>query len=262
MFESEELIKMRAKLGGEVGVAYPQSRKHDFQVMFQYLNPQPGEYILGFWEGNGVFCKAIAEAVGPQGKYIVSDPSAYLLDRMKARVNLPQVEVIVSSSEDLNLPAEYLDKAWSFGTFHDALSQTQVVANLYKALKPGGLLFLADVFQGNSAARFLDLSVAKYREGGHEAKLLSEEFSDSLCFINGFKSEKVRLVDLQQKWYFQQEIDIGIFLYKVFAMNLFPGDETERFQQTLVEAKKTLQIETKGEMYELSWPMKAIMAEK
>ncbi len=262
MFESEELIKMRAKLAGEAGAAYPQSRKHDFQVMYQYLNPQPGEYILGFWEGNGVFCKAIAEAVGPQGKYLVSDPSAYLLDRMKARVNLPQVEVIVSSSEDLDLPTESLDKAWSFGTFHDALSQTQVVANIYNALKPGGLLFLADVFQGNSAAKFLDLTVAKYREGGHEAKFLSEEFSDSLCFINGFKSEKVRIVDLQQKWYFESEIDIGAFLYKVFAMNLFPGDEADRIKQTLVEARKTLEIKSTSGMYELSWPMKAIMAEK
>ncbi len=101
MWESEELIKMRSKLAGEAVMAYPQARKHDFQVMHQYLNPQPGEHIIGFWEGNGFFCKAIAEAVGPQDKYLISAPYAYLLYLVKARVNLPQVEVLVSSSEDL-----------------------------------------------------------------------------------------------------------------------------------------------------------------
>lgn len=262
MFESEELIKMRAKLAGEAGATYFQARKHDFQVMYQYLNPQPGEHILGFWEGNGVFCKAIAEAVGSQGKYLVSDPSAYLLDRLKSRFPMPQVEVLVSSSEELDLPAESLDKAWSFGTFHDALSQTQVVANIYKALKPGGLLFLADVFQGTSAAKFLDYTVSKYREGGHEAKLLSEEFADSLCFINGFKRENFHIVHLPQKWYFETENDIAVFLYKTFAMNLFPGDEPEKIKQTRERLREFLEIESSGEMYELTWPMKAIMAEK
>lgn len=262
MFESEELIKMRAKLAGEAGAAYSQARKHDVQVMFQYLNPQPGENILGFWEGNGFFCKLIAEAVGTQGKYIVSDPSAYLLERMKARVNLSQVEVIVSSSEELDIPAESLDKAWSFGTFHDALSQTQVVANIYKALKPGGTLFLGDVFQGSSASRYFDSIVSKYREGGHEAKFLSEEFADSLCFINGFKSEKVHVVDLRQKWYFESEKDIATFLYKILAMNLFPGDEPERIEQTRKGLRDFFEIEHSEEMYTLNWPMKALIAEK
>lgn len=262
MFESEELIKMRAKLAGEAGAAYPQSRKHDFKVMFQYLNPQPGEHILGFWEGNGVFCQAIAQAVGSQGKYLVSDPSAYLLERLKARVNLPQVEVLVSSSEDLNLPPESFDKAWSFGTFHDALSQTQVVANIYKALKPGGLLFIGDVFQGSSASRYFDSIVSKYREGGHEAKFLSAEFADSLCFINGFKSEKVRVVELLQKWDFPSENDIATFLYKILAMNLFPGEEPERIEQTRKGLRDFFDIEHSEGIYKLNWPMKALIAEK
>lgn len=262
MFESEELIKMRAKLAGEAGAAYSQARKNDVQVMYQYLNPKPGEHILGFWEGNGFFCKLIAEALGSQGKYLVSDPSAYLLERMKARVNLPQVEVIVSSSEELDLPAESLDKAWSFGTFHDALSQTQVVANIYKALKHGGLLFIGDVFQGSSASRYFDSIVSKYREGGHEAKFLSAEFADSLCFINGFKSEKVRVLELPQKWYFQSENDIATFLYKILAMNLFPGDEAEKIEQTRKRLKDYFEIEYNEGMYELHWPMKALLAEK
>jgi hypothetical protein len=43
---------------------------------------------------------------------------------------------------------------------------------------------------------------------------------ESLCFINGFKSEKDSRSKLLQKWYFHSENDIATFLYKNFAGGL------------------------------------------
>jgi hypothetical protein len=52
-----EFVGLRAQLYKEALAEYPHAREEEIKVMHRYLNPQAGEYILGFGEGNGFFVK-------------------------------------------------------------------------------------------------------------------------------------------------------------------------------------------------------------
>lgn len=257
-----EFVGLRAKLYEEALAEYPHARKDDIRAMYRYLNPQPGEYILGVGEGNGYFCQAIAEAVGSHGKYLVTDPSQDQLQNLIARIHLPQIKVLRSGAEELEVFPESYDKIWSFGAFHHFLNQTQAIKKIYNALKPDGLVVICDVFQGSSLANYFDLQVNQYCETGHEVKFFSEEFAKSLCYVTGFEPQKVDVVDLPQKWCFYSENDIGKFIYKFLAMTKFPGTEQEKIRKTLDGCREILGIEYNQGMYELNWPLKALVAKK
>ena len=140
-----EFDGLRAELYEQAIAKYPHARVDDIDVMFRYLQPERGEKILGFGEGNGYFCSSIAEAVGQDGMYLVTDPSQDQLDNLSKRISLPQVQVRRIEAE--NLDVNSFDKVWSFGAFHHCPDQTEAMKRIYGALNERGKLVLCDVFQ-------------------------------------------------------------------------------------------------------------------
>jgi len=258
-----EFVGLRAQLYKEALAEYPHAREEEIKVMHRYLNPQAGEYILGFGEGNGFFCQEIAKAVGSHGKYLVTDPSQDQIKKLKETFCLPQIDFQVMGAENLKVFSEHYDKVWSCGAFHHCPEQTKAIHNIYKALKPGGKAVVCDVFQGTSLAKHFDACVARYCDTGHEVKFLSEDFAKSICYLAGFRDEKVEIFDVPQKWYFESENDIGVFIYKFLAMTKISGKtEQQKIERTLEGCKNILGIERRDGMYELNWHCKALVAEK
>lgn len=257
-----EFVGMRSQLYTQSLAEYPDARIEDIQAMNRYLNPQPGEYILGFGEGNGYFCHAIAEAVGIEGYYLITDPSQEQLDSLLQKALPAQVTVRRMGVENLKVPPNFYDKVWSCGAFHHCPNQTEALKRIYQTLKPGGRLVLFDGFQGTSLVKYFDMHVAKYCVTGHEAKFMSEEFARTLCYLAGFQDEKVEIIDVKTKWHFKTEKDIALFLYNFHAMTNLPGTEEERIQKIIEDCKKSIGIESNQRMYQLNWPMRAILATK
>lgn len=265
MGTGNEFVGLRAKFYKDALTEYLSARKTDIQLMHQYLNPQLGEYILGIGEGNGYFCKAIAEAIGFCGSYLVTDPSQAQLDNLLEqleKVCLPQIEVKRMGAEELEAPSNSYDKVWSCGAFHHCPNQTEAMRRIYNLLKPGGKVVVCDVFQGTPLAKYFDLLVGRYCETGHEVKFLSEDFARTLCYLAGFADEKVDIVDVPHQWYFGSEYDIGVFIYKLNAMTKLPGREQDKIKQILDACREILSIEYKQGVYVLHWQQKAIIAEK
>src|SRR5678809_757278 len=149
-----EFTGSRAQLFAEALAKYPNARRDDFGLMHRHLAPKPGEHVLGFGEGTGYFCRKIAEAVGPTGRYVITDPSPELLLNIPQAVfNLPQVFTQISPVEQLDLPPESFDKAWTCGSFHHCPDQTRAIAQIYEFLKPGGRMVIFDIFQGTPLSR-------------------------------------------------------------------------------------------------------------
>ena len=222
----------RAKLYEKAITEFPNARQMDIETMHRFLNPQKGERILGFGEGNGYFCRDIAKAVGPKGYYLVTDPSKDQLENLKKRINLSQLEIKVMSAEGLDVSLGFFDKVWSFGAFHHVSNQTEAMKKIYDSLRSGGTAVICDVFQGTDLSKHFDTQVARYCNTGHEVKFLSDAFAKSLCYLAGFKDENVKIEELPQKWVFESEHDLGRFMYYLHAMIYLPGDESWREDST------------------------------
>ncbi len=253
----------RAQLFKEAIEDYPDARRDDLALMRKYLDPQPGEHVLGFGEGSGYFCRAIAEAVGPTGKYIITEPSPELFCNVPQEVlDLPHVFTEITAVEDIEFPEASFDKAWACGAFHHCPNQTEAISRIFRALKPGGTMVLFDVFQGTPLARHFDASVARYCVTGHEAKFMSEEFAHTLCFLAGFDESKVRIEEVPHRFCFDSEWDMGTFIYKMHAMIRPPGTPEEQIARTLTSLKEHLAVERQGETCVLHFDQKALIATK
>jgi ubiquinone/menaquinone biosynthesis C-methylase UbiE len=107
---------------------------------------KPGFHILDYGCGPGSYSLAAAELVGKSGKVYALDihPLAIQMVRDKAsKRGLINVETIHSDS-DTGLPAESLDLVLLYDTFHGLSRPNEVLEELHRVLKPGGVLSFND----------------------------------------------------------------------------------------------------------------------
>ncbi len=260
---SYEFTGRRAELFKQALTEYPNARRDDFDLMRQHLAPKAGDRILGFGEGSGHFCRTIAEAVGPSGKYVITEPSPELFNNIPRSVlDLPQVSTEITAIEDIDFEPDSFDKAWACGAFHHCPNQTQAIARIQRALKRGGRMVIFDIFQGTPLAKHFDTCVARYCETGHEVKFMSEEFARTLCFLAGFDEAKVHIVDIPHRLCFGSLRDMGDFIYKMHAMTRLRGDEERRIEHTLSSLREHLTIEMQGNQHVLHFDQKGLIAYK
>jgi len=260
---SYEFTGPRAELFKEALREYPNARRDDHKLMRRYLDPRPGEHVLGFGEGSGHFCRPIAEAIGTTGKYIITEPSPELFVNVPQSVlDMPHVFTQITAIEDIDLPEGSIDKAWACGAFHHCPNQTKAVASIYRTLKPGGKMVIFDIFQNTAVSRHFDTCVARYCINGHEVKFLSEEFATTISLLAGFEESKIEFVDLPHRFTFASEWDLGKFFYKLHALTRLRGTEEERIYATLESVKMHLPIEKEGNQYVLHFDQKGLIAEK
>ncbi len=243
---------------------YPLARAEDIMAMHKHLNPSEGEIILGVGEGNGFFCKPILEAIGVNGKYIVTEPSYSQLENLKLRTgNPPNLETFVMGAENIDFPSESFDKVWSFGAMHHCDKQEEAFKRIYNSLKKQGEIVICDVFQGSLLADHFDEQVAKYSCTGHNVKFLSERMAYSLCYLAGFDDSNIIIEDLPQKWHFRTERDLGRFIYLLHGMSkALGGSEEEKYRFVLDGCKRLLGIKKEKGGYAVNWPLKVLKAIK
>ena len=262
----------RAKLYEEAITEYPHARDQDIVAMRRLLRLNEGNKVLGVGEGNGYFCQAITDAIGTSGWYTVTDPSRDQLSAIERRFphllvrprgGIKRLDLIAEGAENLQSVGDNLyNRVWSFGAFHHCPDQTSAMKEIHRVLLPSGRAVICDVFQGSPLAQHFDSQVARYCVTGHEVKFLSKDFARTLCYLAGFDDSKIDIVDLPQKWSFDSEKDMGIFIYKLHAMTRLEGTDEEKIEQTLEGCRRILGIEKKSGKFLLNWPMKAIIATK
>jgi len=247
-----EFDGIRAQLYKECLKEFPRARDKDIEVMKKYLAPKETETIVEVGAGNGMFSSKIAVML-KKGRLIVSDPSKEQLNEILSQ-KIKNIEVIEAGAEELELKKESIDAIWSFGAMHHCHHKSEAFQKFNQVLKKNGRLIIADVWSGSKLAQHFDDKVAKYCVTGHEVSFWTDEYAESLCYLNGF--EKPKIIDLDIKWKFQSKKDIGIFLYKIHAMTKTSSEEC------LKGAEKILGIKKKGPIYELNWPMKILLSRK
>lgn len=113
--------------------------------MAQALNP--GDTSLDIGAGAGNDSLIAASRVGPNGQVIALDLTAAMTRKLKYHADgeYPNIEVIQASAEHLPLADESIDSITSNGALNLVPDKRKAIQEMFRVLRPGGRLQLADV---------------------------------------------------------------------------------------------------------------------
>jgi predicted methyltransferase len=107
------------------------------------LDLRPDAVIADVGAGSGYHSFRIAPKV-PMGSVIAVDIQQEMLDFVAKRateLGITNVKPHLGAIDDLKLPPASIDAAWMVDAYHEFSHPQEMLASLYKALKPGGRVF-------------------------------------------------------------------------------------------------------------------------
>ena len=110
------------------------------------LDLQPNAVIADIGAGSGYHAFRIAPKV-PLGSVIAVDIQQEMLDFVSKRakeLGITNVRPHLGAIDDLKLPPASLDAAWMVDSYHEFSHPQEMLASIFKAMKPGGRLFLLE----------------------------------------------------------------------------------------------------------------------
>lgn len=117
------------------------------ELLAAVVGPLPGAAVADVGAGSGFMTLLFAQMVGPQGKVFAVDINPKLLEHIAARARsegLANVQTIVASAKDSNLPPNSVDLVFICDTYHHFEYPRETMASIHRALKPGGQLVLVE----------------------------------------------------------------------------------------------------------------------
>jgi len=126
--ESREIFRSRAAIVAALGLA-------------------PGMRVADIGAGTGLFMEPFAEAVGSGGRVYANEISPVFLDHLRKRAaaaGLAQVEVVPGGTDATGLDPESVDLAFVCDVYHHFDHPQRMLADLHRALRPGGTLVVID----------------------------------------------------------------------------------------------------------------------
>lgn len=111
------------------------------------LSIHVGSIVADVGCGSGYFTFHLADRVGPQGKVYAEDIDYKELAKIRRRAEkegLTQIETVEGTEDNPYLPAETLDAVLVVNSYHEWRKYDQMLQQLYRALRPGGLLGMID----------------------------------------------------------------------------------------------------------------------
>lgn len=125
-----------------------------------FLGLEQGDRALDLLTGSGYYAEIMGRAVGPEGEVVAWEPANFYDDTMKASwaelgARTPNVELLVSPATEIALPANAFDFVLMHMVYHDLYWESEqykfprldpdaVLAKLYVATKPGGIVGVVD----------------------------------------------------------------------------------------------------------------------
>src|SRR5437899_8100903 len=209
--------------------------------------------------GPGAVTKLILERLGDarNAEVIRIDPSPSALDKARAAVHSKVVEFIEGSAEWVSRLVSSADAVVFLNAIHLVPDKAQVIAEIRKTLKPGGVFAFNTTFfngayvEGTSAfwRRWIVLAVQVVRERGmdvsHSAHAVAREFLTAdqyadLCVQAGFARPSVEFVRIEMTP--ESLEDIGRF--SLFIEGALPGVPLEQGADALKEGLRRAREET------------------
>jgi SAM-dependent methyltransferase len=110
--------------------------------------PRAGESVLDLGSGAGFDSILAAHRVGPAGKVVGVDFAAAMVEKARrnaAAVGVTNAEFRQGEADALPVESGWADLVISNGVFNLCLDKPKVLAEVYRVLRPGGRLQMADI---------------------------------------------------------------------------------------------------------------------
>ena len=171
-----------------------------------FFGIEPGMTVLDMFSGGGYYTELLSRVVGPEGEVIAHTNSAYAqfvgeeATNRYANDRLPNVEILLAENNELRLPAETFDATLMILAYHDIyyvdpdngwpkIDGPKLVEELYRGLKPGGMLGVVDHYAAAGSSREMGNTLHRIDPG-----IVIEELEAAGFVLDG-KSEALRNAD-------------------------------------------------------------------
>ena len=128
-------------------IRHEREREESCSKLLENLALKPGQTVCDLGCGNGFYTLPMARAVVPGGKVLAVDIQPEMLRLLNERAEKEKVsgiETILGTEDDPKIPEASCDLILLVDTYHEVSGPAALLAHTRKALKPDGLLVLAE----------------------------------------------------------------------------------------------------------------------
>jgi ubiquinone/menaquinone biosynthesis C-methylase UbiE len=179
------------------------------------LGGRPYRSILELGIGQGFATPALLERLDPQGFILGVDASAHMEQKFAGD---PKVRLHVGALDELQLPANSIEFAFSLAAFHHVPNKFLTLNEIHRVLKPGSNFLVVDVNHGSPAQATFDYIVRPYCDSGHDADFLNESWAQLLAARSGF--EHVNSSVESTDWVFSSENEALVYVRDLFCLEI------------------------------------------
>lgn len=133
--------------GKDLLVEQTKIREKFIQNTIKEVHLKKGFQVLDFACGPGRYVLAVSKATGVTGKLYALDTAPLALEMVRQIVDKNKLSNVktIESDCDTGLPDEELDVVLLYDAFHGFDDQKAVLSELYRVLKPAGVLSFSDI---------------------------------------------------------------------------------------------------------------------
>jgi ubiquinone/menaquinone biosynthesis C-methylase UbiE len=156
---------------------------HDNPLLPIFKNPyrllkagglRPGQKVLEVGCGPGFFTIPAANIVGDEGIVYAVDVHPRAIERVKEKIQkegVKNVTPILANASNTTLPDQSIDLAFMFGLPHIVDGRENLLSEIHRILKPGGILSYKRT-RGSEKKLIEDLEKAGFVYSGRQARIL------------------------------------------------------------------------------------------
>jgi len=220
---------------------YPRARDNEFKAALSFLNLPNGAHVLDVPAGGGYLKRYLNESMHYHG-YDFSGG-------FDTTHNL----VTNCSETKIDLPGASIDCVICLASLHHIEQRDGFYNEVYRLLKPAGVLLIGDVAVGSPQDTFLNKFVDQWNKLGHKGIFIDSERDQAQIQRAGFITEYAKK---EFQWTFASANDAQRYFRLLFALDLEPSNIE------LTEAIKQLGIKKTSSDFYVGWSLDFIKSTK